>query len=48
MESMAILPISLPTAVEPVKVSLSTRGLRVRALPAVMPVPVTTLNTPSG
>ncbi|MNL73893.1 hypothetical protein D3C87_1994260 [compost metagenome] len=30
------------------KVSLSTSGLWVRAEPAVMPVPVTTLNTPSG
>ncbi|MCY1494413.1 hypothetical protein D9M68_282810 [compost metagenome] len=48
MESIAALPISLPTAVEPVKVSLSTSGWWERAEPAVMPVPVTTLNTPAG
>ncbi|MCY1173971.1 hypothetical protein D9M73_141560 [compost metagenome] len=48
MESMAALPICLPTSVEPVKVSLSTSGLWVSAEPALMPVPVTTLNTPLG
>ncbi|MCY1443934.1 hypothetical protein D9M71_603770 [compost metagenome] len=48
MLSMAALPICLPTSVEPVKVSLSTPGWRVRATPALRPVPVTTLNTPAG
>ncbi len=48
MVSMAVLPISLPTSVEPVKAILSTSGWLVRAAPAVSPKPVTMFTTPAG
>jgi hypothetical protein len=39
---------SLPTSVEPVKVSLRTSGLAVSSLPMALEEPVTTLKTPLG
>ena len=45
--SAAILPISLPTALDPVKVNLSSAGLSVNARPVSTP-PGTTESTPSG
>ncbi len=39
---------SLPTAVEPVKLSLRTSGLAVNSGPISVAGPVTTLNTPGG
>ena len=40
-------PISLPTAVEPVKATLSTSGCVTRAMP-ISPGPVTMLTVPGG
>ena len=39
---------SLPTGVEPVKLSLRTCGWRVSSAPIACELPVTTLNTPAG
>ena len=39
---------SFPTAVEPVKVTLSTAGCSTRARPATSPRPGTTFSTPAG
>ena len=38
----------MPTSVEPVNATLSTRGSRASASPMTPPGPVTTLSTPSG
>ena len=44
----AVLMMCLPTAVEPVKAILSTRGCLIRASPAILPKPGNILMTPSG
>ena len=46
--SAAARAICLPVAVEPVKLTLAMRGCEVSAAPQTAPLPVTTLNTPSG
>lgn len=46
--ALAVAPICLPTAVEPVKETRSTPGCSARACPATGPRPVTRLKTPAG
>ena len=48
MLSMQAWPMSLPTSVEPVKLTLLTSGCETRGAPVPGPSPVTTLNTPGG
>lgn len=48
MLSTAALPMSLPTSVEPVKLTLWMRRWRTSGAPASIPVPVTMLTTPGG
>ena len=46
--SAAARAICLPVAVEPVKLTFAICGCEVSAAPHTAPLPVTTLNTPSG
>lgn len=46
--AVAISATRLPTAVDPVKEVMTTSGCPTRCSPASLPVPVTTLITPSG
>ena len=48
ISSPATEPIRRPTAVEPVKLIMSTPGAATRASAAAVPWPTTTLMTPSG
>ena len=48
MFSSAAWPMRLPTAVDPVKATLSMPGCAASAAPAVGPSPVTTLSAPGG
>ena len=48
LDRPAYCRISLPTSVEPVKVIFATSLCRANALPAVSPMPLTTLKTPGG